>query len=196
MLTSEEADLIRPGEAHPSNMGIRLVANSPSPLPSQDSNAARESSSPQVMGMQAATGSDEESTPPSQMRRLNVEGDAVPGSQDSTLAFRAHQQLHISQPIPDVATATSRRRTRQRMTAAPSTILRCAQCGPGPGAFQAADSRGLLPHLCGSHLGQPLQWRSYGVSTRWPVAFVGESGLAQLLHATNVVSLHQRGQYG
>ena len=95
----------------------------------------------------------EDSAPPSQMRRLNVEGDAVPGSQDSELAARA-QQLHLSEPESVEPTRVNRRRPRQQTT--PSALLRCVLCGPGPGAFQPSDSRGLLLHLCRSHMGQPL----------------------------------------
>ena len=106
----------------------------------------------------ASNAADEEDQPPSQLRRLDENGGAVPGSQDSELASRAQRELNISVPPPVVPenAAVGRRRSHQQMTAMTSALLSCAQCGPGPGAFQAAHSRGLLQHLCRSHLGQAL----------------------------------------
>ena len=86
--------------------------------------------------------------PPVQRRRLDEEGDAVPGSQDAALADRAQAALSLTDP-PE--------RARRRISAGrPWEILRCTMCD-GPDAFQALDSRGLMQHLARAHLGQVLR---------------------------------------
>ena len=125
----------------PSNMGIHSVATA---------------SAEQAVQSQAEASDAESSAPPSQLRRLNEEGAAVPGSQDTVLAAQAQQQLRISESHSEQPASLRRRRPRQEATSGASVILRCAMCGPSPGAFQPADSRGLLQHLCRTHLGQEL----------------------------------------
>ena len=153
-LTSEEADMIRPGEVplsfvpggeltmRPSNMGIPAAAIA-SVVPAAPS-SGREPSP-------GGTTSDAESpsAPPSQLRRINEGEEAVPGSQDSDLALRA-QQLRISVPPSVSFSSAGRRRSHQQMATGSAVLLRCAMCGPAPGAFQASGSRGLLQHLCRS----------------------------------------------
>ena len=46
--------------------------------------------------------------------------------------------------------------SHHQMNGGPPLPPWCALCGPGPGAYQVADSSGLLQHLCRSHMGQML----------------------------------------
>ena len=77
MLESEEVDMRRPGEQptvfvpggelamRPSNMGIQPAVSEPSPDPATIT----------------AASTDDDNQPANRLRRLNVEGDSVPGSQ-------------------------------------------------------------------------------------------------------------------
>lgn len=64
--------------------------------------------------------------PPVQRQRLDVQGNAVPGSQDAVLAERT-QALSLQDPQHAVqGSVVSGRRRRSRARA--SSMLRCAQC--------------------------------------------------------------------
>jgi hypothetical protein len=150
MLESEEADLMKTGEPppvfvaggelgmRPSNMGIRSAVN------------------------RGGT-SDVDLAPPTQLRRINEDGDAVPGSQDSELARRTQVQLQIesantlkdaagsqdavlaerAQAALSMSDPPERARRRISAGARPVTtpMLTCAQCGPAPDAFLALEDR-------------------------------------------------------
>ena len=79
-------------------------------------------------------------SPPSRRQRLNESGSSV---------GRGANPRRVSQD------GRRRRERANNQTAAP-IFLRCAQCGPAPGAFQAREARGLMQHLCRAHLGQEL----------------------------------------
>ena len=81
--------------------------------------------------------------PPPQRRRLDEEGDAVPGSQDSILAER----------VRTLAIGTTRQLRSRSLSS--NSLLKCRMC-PAADAFQARDSRGLLQHMVRMHLGQEL----------------------------------------
>ena len=163
MLESEEADMMRLGEPppvfvaggelamRPSNMGIQSAASIEMDLASTNETVH------DTLEGAAPPGIDDGSAPPpSRLRRINEKGGAVPGSQDSALAAQAQQQLGISDTASVRAAGPGTRRSRQQMSNESTVLLRCAMCGPGPGAYQGSDSRGLMQHLCRSHLGHEL----------------------------------------
>ena len=101
-------------------------------------------------------------TPPSQLRRINEVGDAVPVSQDSELALQAQGQLRISAPTSGNASEPVQRQTvgRPRRREDSPVLqrwqgLQCCMCSGGD-VFHAHDSRGLLLHMVRAHLGQSL----------------------------------------
>jgi hypothetical protein len=100
------------------------------------------------------------STPPSQLRRINEGGDAVPGSQDADLAARAErlsiatsQQTPIAAAPPLEQPSNGRRRRREDVPQQRWEGLQCCMC-VGADAFHGHDSRGLMMHLVRAHLGQ------------------------------------------
>ena len=167
MLNSQEADTWRPGEPQPvfipggeltmrpSNMGIQSAARASTDLVLQ------------TMGAPAASALTH--ARPSQRRRLDEEGDAVPGSQESALgvvpgsqdgdlAARAERQLSVAPRAPPVLAESQpvgRRRWRDNTPVQRWQGLQCCMCISGD-PFHAHDSRGLMMHLVRAHLGQAL----------------------------------------
>lgn len=112
------------------------------------------------------------SLPPGHLRRLDDEGNAVPGSQDSQGTVEPCSYVDISVPNSQKSAISSQmgrlvldgnlqthpapipRTSRRRAQA--SSLLTCAQCQSGAGAFQARDDRGLMLHIGRAHLGQQL----------------------------------------
>ena len=131
--------------------GDRNRCGCPRPRPSGGL-AAEQSVEPSSFDTPSTDGS----APPSQLRRINLEGASVPGSQDTELASQAVHNLRISEVNSATPPSADRRRSHHQMNGGPPVLPRCALCGPGPGAYQVADSRGLLQHLCRSHMGQML----------------------------------------
>ena len=141
-----------PSSAQARQPGTPIGGEHSIPVPSTSRMAPRDLT-------QQSTHADDDSTPPSQLRRINEGGDAIPGSQDAALALQTEHQLRISGPVGVVPATLGMRRSRQQMNAETNQRqwegLQCCMCA-GADAFQAQDSRGLLLHLVRGHLGQVL----------------------------------------
>ena len=105
-------------------------------------------------------------SPPTHLRRINMEGDAVPGSQDNDLATLARNHLHLEDegaPIPTVATvaeitaespASAEPRASDTATVDPAPASTPSPSGPSlpPGGNVDPNLQGLHPGSAGDSI--------------------------------------------
>ena len=143
--SGEAAAGIRPGEAatcfisggnlamRPSNMGIQpAVSERANQSPTAESNQANLPVSQSAAGRRSQAWATSPTGPrPALLRRVNADGDAVPGSQDSELASRARRSLNLGS---EETRERPRRLALADNTVAPLSLIQqgrfcCPWCG-------------------------------------------------------------------